>query len=177
MHAAASQRSNSRCRQSAVADHSINLPATTRCNVFVHPMVRVSSDAKKKSKNRKKTQILCVERVGFVFLCCCADLRRTAVISAGFSHKRHASVIPIFSSVDKLHCITHRYLATLNSAVCWLSRKQMWPQGTGAAAPRTRSPFLIHSLRCSDGLTALKWAIDFEKVEIVKYLVSIGAPQ
>jgi hypothetical protein len=48
--------------------------------------------------------------------------------------------------------------------------------------PLARSQSSTHSLRCSDGYTALgksalKWAIDQNKADAAAYLRSIGAPQ
>jgi hypothetical protein len=43
--------------------------------------------------------------------------------------------------------------------------------------PLARSQSSTHSLRCSDGKTALKNAIDENKADVAAYLRSIGAPQ
>jgi hypothetical protein len=43
--------------------------------------------------------------------------------------------------------------------------------------PLARSQSSTHSLRCSDGDTALKWAIDWNKADAAAYLRSIGAPE
>jgi hypothetical protein len=43
--------------------------------------------------------------------------------------------------------------------------------------PLARSQSSAHSLRCSDGCTALKWAIDYNKADAAAYLRSIGAPE
>ncbi len=41
--------------------------------------------------------------------------------------------------------------------------------------PLARSQSSAHSLRCSDGYTALKIAIKYNKADVVAYLRSIGA--
>ncbi len=43
--------------------------------------------------------------------------------------------------------------------------------------PLARSQYSTHSLRCSDGKTALKYAIEENKADVVAYLRSIGAPE
>jgi hypothetical protein len=46
--------------------------------------------------------------------------------------------------------------------------------------PSPLSPSFTHYLPCSDGNTALKWAIDSQnsnKADVIAYLRSIGAPQ
>jgi hypothetical protein len=43
--------------------------------------------------------------------------------------------------------------------------------------PLARSQSSTHSLRCSNGWTALKYAIDFMQADVAAYLRSIGAPQ
>jgi hypothetical protein len=43
--------------------------------------------------------------------------------------------------------------------------------------PLARSQSFTHSLRCSDGYTALKWAIQYKKADAAAYLRSIGAPE
>jgi hypothetical protein len=43
--------------------------------------------------------------------------------------------------------------------------------------PLARSQSSTHSLRCSNGETALKYAIDRNKADVAAYLRSIGAPQ
>jgi hypothetical protein len=43
--------------------------------------------------------------------------------------------------------------------------------------PLARSQSSAHSLRCSDGLTALKHAIVRKKADVIAYLRSIGAPE
>jgi hypothetical protein len=43
--------------------------------------------------------------------------------------------------------------------------------------PLARSQSSTHSLPCSDGKTALKYAIDYNKADVAAYLRSIGAPQ
>ncbi len=44
-------------------------------------------------------------------------------------------------------------------------------------SPSRASQSFSHSLRCSDGRTALKRAIDWDKADIAEYLCSIDAPQ
>ncbi len=52
-----------------------------------------------------------------------------------------------------------------------------------AARSRCRSPWrarnlpLTHSLRCSEGHTALQYAINNKRADVAAYLRSIGAPQ
>jgi hypothetical protein len=43
--------------------------------------------------------------------------------------------------------------------------------------PLARSQSSTHSLRCSDGSTALKWAINQNRTDVIALLRSIGAPQ
>ena len=43
--------------------------------------------------------------------------------------------------------------------------------------PLARSQYSTHSLRCSSGWTALKYAIEQKKADVVAYLRSIGAPE
>ncbi len=43
--------------------------------------------------------------------------------------------------------------------------------------PSPLSPSFNHDLPCSGGYTALGWAIDDNRAEVVAYLRSIGAPQ
>ena len=43
--------------------------------------------------------------------------------------------------------------------------------------PLARSQYSTHSLRCSNGKTALKYAIDNNEADVVAYLRSIGAPE
>jgi hypothetical protein len=43
--------------------------------------------------------------------------------------------------------------------------------------PPPLSPSFTHYLPCSDGETALKYAIDFDNADVAAYLHSIGAPQ
>jgi hypothetical protein len=43
--------------------------------------------------------------------------------------------------------------------------------------PLARSQSSTHTLRCSDGDTALKWAIQQNKADAAAYLRSIGAPE
>jgi hypothetical protein len=43
--------------------------------------------------------------------------------------------------------------------------------------PLARSQSSTHSLRCSDGYTALKYAILLKKADAAAYLRSIGAPE
>ena len=50
-------------------------------------------------------------------------------------------------------------------------------RGTGTAALGAHAMFLPHALPCSDGDTALKWAIHYKKPAVAAYLHSIGAPQ
>jgi hypothetical protein len=43
--------------------------------------------------------------------------------------------------------------------------------------PLARSQSSTHTLRCSDGYTALKYAISINKADAAAYLRSIGAPE
>jgi hypothetical protein len=43
--------------------------------------------------------------------------------------------------------------------------------------PSPLSPSFTHYLPCSDGETALKFAIDNNKADVIAYLRSIGAPE
>ena len=43
--------------------------------------------------------------------------------------------------------------------------------------PLARSQYSTHSLRCSDGWTALKWANSNHMADVAAYLRSIGAPE
>jgi hypothetical protein len=43
--------------------------------------------------------------------------------------------------------------------------------------PLARSQSSTHSLRCSSGKTALKYAIELNKADVAAYLRSIGAPE
>ena len=43
--------------------------------------------------------------------------------------------------------------------------------------PLARSQYSTHSLRCSNGYTALKCAILENKADVIAYLRSIGAPE
>ncbi len=38
-------------------------------------------------------------------------------------------------------------------------------------------PFASHALSCSDGETALKWAMNENKADVVAFLRSVGAPK
>ena len=43
--------------------------------------------------------------------------------------------------------------------------------------PLARSQYSTHSLRCSQGTSALKYAIDWKRADVAAYLRSIGAPE
>jgi hypothetical protein len=43
--------------------------------------------------------------------------------------------------------------------------------------PSPLSPSFTHYLPCSFGITALKYAINFNKADVAAYLRSIGAPE